>query len=529
MRISLSLRAKLVSMVAVLFAALIGVLLAVVPSRMRALSERWVESKATGLASVMAKAIAVGLEYDDLAAVGNLLQGLEATPEVVYGVVMPPSGSVLAQWTREKDRLPNFPRNTLPKEEPIIVRAEGLLHVLAPVRSSASTGTLAMGFSLESLEQANRSSVRAAVVIATTVLVGGVIALFIIGTVLARPVRRLITVAGQIATGDLAKAADSLGGEQVVTTLAAGFSRHGQRGDEIELLQAAFAHMLVALRESTATLLDAARLLSESVSNLSGTAREQERIISAQAAALQQARVTAQHLKETSSIASERAARIQESTEMADSIFRDGEATIQETLSSFAAMHGEVAEVARAISSLAERTERIGEVTDTVKDLADQSNILALNAAIEAVRSGEHGRGFGVVAREIRNLADQSIRSTARVRELLEDLTQAAGSAAGAAEKGAGRIEGGLSRVREAGDSLRQLSDLVKGTSDSIRQISAAVSSQSAGVAELFGAVRDLTAMASDTERRIQSLTNAVEVVQSVTEKVGTVARKFKV
>ena len=86
-------------------------------------------------------------------------------------------------------------------------------------------------------------------------------------------------------------------------------------------------------------------------------------------------------------------------------------------------IRAQVDEIARKIAQLSERTQQIGGITQTVKDLADQSNMLALNAAIEAVRSGERGKGFAIVAREIRSLADQSIQATNRVREILEDIS----------------------------------------------------------------------------------------------------------
>ena len=102
--------------------------------------------------------------------------------------------------------------------------------------------------------------------------------------------------------------------------------------------------------------------------------------------------------------------------------------------------------MARQIRELEERTRQIALITTTVKDLADQSNMLALNAAIEAVRSGEHGKGFGVVAREIRTLADQSIRATNSVRSILEDIGTAIRDTVIISEKGAERVERGSTR-----------------------------------------------------------------------------------
>src|SRR4030095_10146168 len=101
----------------------------------------------------------------------------------------------------------------------------------------------------------------------------------------------------------------------------------------------------------------------------------------------------------------------------------------------------QVKDMSAKIRELDERARQIANITVTVKDIADQSNMLALNAAIEAVRSGEHGKGFGVVAREIRTLADQSIQATTRVREILQDVSAAVSVAVTMTEKGTARVE----------------------------------------------------------------------------------------
>jgi methyl-accepting chemotaxis protein len=188
-----------------------------------------------------------------------------------------------------------------------------------------------------------------------------------------------------------------------------------------------------------------------------------------------------------------------------------------------------VDEIARRIGQLVERTEQIGGITQTVKDLADQSNMLALNAAIEAVRSGEHGKGFAVVAREIRSLADQSIEATSRVREILEDIGSATRAAVAITEHGSQKIDGGLGQVRATGENLRALSNIVKENSAAVRQIAAAVSQQNAGITQIFGAVTDQTRMMDETMRRLETTTKAAAVLKGLSQRVADVVSRFKV
>jgi methyl-accepting chemotaxis protein len=174
------------------------------------------------------------------------------------------------------------------------------------------------------------------------------------------------------------------------------------------------------------------------------------------------------------------------------------------------------------IRALDERAQLIANLTTTVKDLADQSNMLALNAAIEAVRSGEHGKGFGVVAREIRSLADQSIQATNHVREILQDISEAIRTTVSITETGSEKVESSLAQVRAFGDNIRQLSGIVRDNAAAVRQISAAVTQQNAGIGQIFQAVNDLTKMMDDTMQRLRTTDGATALLRSVAEQVSS-------
>jgi methyl-accepting chemotaxis protein len=164
----------------------------------------------------------------------------------------------------------------------------------------------------------------------------------------------------------------------------------------------------------------------------------------------------------------------------------------------------------------------------TVKDLADQSNMLALNAAIEAVRSGEHGKGFAVVAREIRSLADQSIRATARVREILDDVSRAIAETANMVAHGQRRMESGMAQVRASGDTLRDLSQMVKHSSGAVRDIATSVAQQNHGIEQIFSAVRDLNSIMEDATRRLDSNDRAVSDLKEVSDRVSGIVDTYR-
>jgi methyl-accepting chemotaxis protein len=298
--------------------------------------------------------------------------------------------------------------------------------------------------------------------------------------------------------------------------------------DEVGQLAATFSKMIVKLREIPFNLQESTRLLTESVANLSRLTGEQGQGISRQAAALQETQVTVQEIKQTSLLAAQKAETVLEVAERAQEIGREGETTIEKSLVALESIREQVEHIADKITGLTERTRQIGVITETVKDLADQSNMLALNAAIEAVRSGEHGKGFAVVAREIRSLADQSIQATNRVREILEDISTATQTAVTITEKGAARMEGGLVQVRTSGENLRELSGIVKENAAAVRQIAAAVSQQNAGISQIFAAVNDLNKMMDDTVKQLDQTSKSVDVLREVTERVTAVVKSFR-
>ncbi len=299
--------------------------------------------------------------------------------------------------------------------------------------------------------------------------------------------------------------------------------------DEVGELGAAFARMLDHLRDTTAGLQHGMRVLTDTVAELNEATRQQEKNIARQAAALQETQVTTQEIKQTSLLAAEKADAVLSVASRAEEVSRAGEAAITGSLGGFEDLRNQVAQMAHRIAQLNERTQQIGGITQTVKDLADQSNMLALNAAIESVRSGEHGRGFGVVAREIRSLADQSIQATERVRDILGDISQAILSTAKMTELGYTRMEEGLEQVRVSGDNLKELSTIVEDNAAAVRQIAAAVSQQNAGIAQIFGAVTDLSSMMNETVTSLQATAKATHTLQEVAEQMEHAARAYRV
>jgi methyl-accepting chemotaxis protein len=299
--------------------------------------------------------------------------------------------------------------------------------------------------------------------------------------------------------------------------------------DELGQLAASFSAMVQKLRVVLNNLRSANDTLSSLMTELRRLSEEQAQNATQQAAALQQTHVTAQEIRQTSRLAAEKADHVLQDAERADQVSRKGEQAIERSLAGLTDIRSQVDEIAGRIRELSTRAAQIAGITETVKDLADQSNMLALNAAIEAVRSGEHGKGFAVVAREIRALADQSIAATRRVGEVLSDIGGSIGKVVAITQAGSQRIEAGLEQVRASGKNLEELSGIVRENSASARQIAAAVSQQNAGVSQVFEAMSDLTRMMADTMRSIEATNEAASKLGVVSSGAAEAVKGYRV
>jgi len=301
------------------------------------------------------------------------------------------------------------------------------------------------------------------------------------------------------------------------------------REDEIGRLGAAFAQLVAKLREVPQSLRESVEALSAEVARLDRAAHDQNERVSRQAAALQEAHVTAQEIRQTSLMAAEKANAVLGAAQRADEVGQAGQDAVAHSLGELEQILKHVDTITRTMNELGESTSRIAGIAGLVKDLADQSNMLALNAAIEAVRSGEHGRGFAVVAREIRSLADQSIQATQRVQENLDGIRANAARAVAITEEGSRGIAANLTRVRGSGDSLREMGAIAQSNARAVREIAAAVGQQNAGIDQVFSAVRDLSSSMTDLVRLIEQSSASVREVGSVSARIGGIVSRFRV
>ncbi|MFN8633626.1 MAG: methyl-accepting chemotaxis protein [Chloroflexota bacterium] len=218
-----------------------------------------------------------------------------------------------------------------------------------------------------------------------------------------------------------------------------------------------------------------------------------------------------------------------------------GARAVRETVEGMSEIKQVVAVAAGKVAELGKLGQKIGQVIETIDDIAEQTNLLALNAAIEAARAGEHGRGFAVVADEVRKLAERSQRETKAISELIHEVQAGTNQAVSAMEQGSAKVEQGSVKADEAGAALGEILRAVEATVNQVTQIASAAQEMATGargVVEAMGSIsavveensaatEEMAAQAGQVTASIESIAAVSEQSSAATEEVSASAEEM--
>lgn len=187
-----------------------------------------------------------------------------------------------------------------------------------------------------------------------------------------------------------------------------------------------------------------------------------------------------------------------------------------------------VEESASTIEELGKSSDQIGEIITVINDIADQTNLLALNAAIEAARAGEHGKGFAVVADEVRKLAERTTKATKEIKAKIELIQDRTAGAVEAMNSGRKDVEAGVGLATEAGESLKSIVEIVKSVSDMIQQIAAAEEQQSAAAGEISASMENISTVSKEASASITDTSDAAGELSKIASELQAMTGQFK-
>ncbi|WP_210559108.1 MULTISPECIES: methyl-accepting chemotaxis protein [unclassified Pseudomonas] len=314
----------------------------------------------------------------------------------------------------------------------------------------------------------------------------GVIAAVIITRQITRPLQETLAVVERIASGDLT--------QNVTVT----------RRDELGVLQQGIARMGVTLRDLISGIRDGVTQIASAAEELSAVTEQTSAGVNSQKVETDQVATAMHEMTATVQEVARNAEEASQAAAAADGEAREGDKVVNEAIAQIERLASEVVRSTEAMSVLQQESDKIGSVMDVIKAVAEQTNLLALNAAIEAARAGEAGRGFAVVADEVRGLAQRTQKSTEEIEGLVAGLQNGTQQVAAVMNNSRALTDSSVALTRKAGDSLENITRTVSNIQSMNQQIAAAAEQQSAVAEEISRSiinVRDVseqTAAASD-------------------------------
>ncbi|KNZ69210.1 methyl-accepting chemotaxis sensory transducer [Thermincola ferriacetica] len=203
-----------------------------------------------------------------------------------------------------------------------------------------------------------------------------------------------------------------------------------------------------------------------------------------------------------------------------------GEKAVKLTIEGMNEIKEKVFETANKIKELGEHSQQIGEIIQVIDDIAEQTNLLALNAAIEAARAGEHGKGFAVVADEVRKLAERSSKATKEIADLITNIQKLTAMAVAAMEAGTGEVEKGSNLALDAGNALKEILATVEETYQQVQNISAAAEEISASSQDVVKAIDNVSAISHGNTAATEQLREASKQVALAMENIAAVTQQ---
>ncbi len=259
-------------------------------------------------------------------------------------------------------------------------------------------------------------------------------------------------------------------------------------------------------RRTTRSVNKIVRAIASSSSQIAVTVEQQERIASQQLYAVDRTATTMDELGESSKACAEQATSAAFGAAQALKLTAGGSQAVDNTLKEMATLTKNVAAIQTQILRLSEQTDRIGNISSLVSDLANQTNMLAINAAVEAVRAGESGKGFAVVAKEIRKLADQSKESASKINALVADIQKAIRSTATVTNDGIKTVENGVKLALKTADSFAGVAEAIDSIVLNSKQISFTARNQAIAIEDVVEAVNSLNLAAQETASGISQV-----------------------
>lgn len=330
-----------------------------------------------------------------------------------------------------------------------------------------------------------------------------------IGRGITRPLTAIVTMIPAIADGDL--------------TSRVSISQNNEFGklaDAVNQMADRLRTMVTGIKQTTESIATSSSQLHTESERMSGSLEQTSDKTAIIAMASEEMSATSNEIARNCTNAAN-------SSQRASALAKSGNQLVQDTLAGMGRIAERVRNSAGTVENLGDRSDQIGEIVNTIGDIADQTNLLALNAAIEAARAGEHGRGFAVVADEVRALADRTAKATKEINSMIKVIQTETRDAVISMKRGVTEVEQGTIDAGRSGEALEGIADQINEVTSQVTQIAIAAEQQCATIGEITTIIQDVTADIKESSTGSQESAVAASRITVFSEGLRTQVGQF--
>lgn len=491
------------------------------PARLNQQADEALESQATALAQLAATNAAptVRLISDGLAQreeLEVLFKGLRSNPDLMQsGVLLLDTARVTDQRVLELGKAdPALVFGDLPPDRyqlPPLASCSSsrgdVLDVRCSARDKDTEVLVVLRFSLARFAEQRRENQLVGLWVLFGALAGGLLLAVFFSSAIAAPLGVVTRVARELAAGDVTVRTVDVGGAHEVQSMASSVNE-----------------MVGSLKGLVGEMVDLSARLANAAKGLITASNDQEHVTSQQSAYAQQIAATFEELSRTAEMITRSTETVEAAAGRTNQAVDDARSTVTQVVSSMTDIRRESKEVADAIGRLNGDLQQVSRIAAVIKQVADRSDLLALNAALEGTKAGEVGRGFSVVAAEMRKLAESVAQSARDIGRIVESVQQSGDLAVTRSRQGVEASERGTQIAEQASSSFQQILELSRGTKEAAQQIAVATRQQRQSSEQAVAGARnvaDLVKQGVDatgrTTRIAQDLQRSVDALTAVT------------
>ncbi|MBU2661171.1 methyl-accepting chemotaxis protein [Bacillus cabrialesii] len=378
----------------------------------------------------------------------------------------------------------------------------------------------------------------ALIILCVSIVIGGILILLIIRAI-TKPLRTLVTTSAKISSGDLTEVIDIHSKNEL-----------GQLGESFNEMSASLRSVIGVIQTSVENVASSSEELTASAAQTSKATEHItlaiEQFSDGNEAQSEKLETSSNHLSQMNdgiSKVAQASSTITKSSIQSSEAAGSGEKLVEHTVGQMKTIDQSVQKAEAVVKGLETKSQDITSILNVINGIADQTNLLALNAAIEAARAGEFGRGFSVVAEEVRKLAVQSADSAKEIEGLIQEIVREISTSLSMFQSVNHEVKEGLQITDKTADSFKQIYEMTTQISGELQSLNATVEQLSAGSQEVSSAVEDISAVSKESSAGIQDIaasaeeqlasmeeiSSSAETLANMAEELQDITKKFKI